>query len=249
MKYAPVVPPSCIEQLRGVKVRAYFCFADSAFYDEEYRRFFTEGPAKDQYIVLDCPIVEHGKIIDPEQYAQVVRAIKPTMAIIPDVQFQRMPTLAMFKEYLAACPSAYRERLAGVPQGTTKMEIVWCAQEMYDAGIRRMGIIRTRNIAGKPRRSDIIRTLAYSDVKYHLLGAEFPYIDEGWCSENHLADSCDSAEPINAAIRGMNMVTSRKDLARFKRPEGFMKVGYIDQHQLRTNIQRMQKWLNATLKA
>lgn len=239
MRYAPVVPPNCIEQLKGMKLKAYFCYADSAYFDHTYREFFIDLPG-DRYIVLDCPIVEHGRLLTPQEYANVVQYIEPTMAIVPDAQFDRLETMRMFDRYYSACSDP---SMAGVPQGKNMPDMIQCARFMYDAGVRRMGIIRTRNIEGQPKRSEIIRELGYTDVKYHLLGAEFPYIDESWCAHLRLADSCDSAEPINAAIRGLNMVTSHGDRSRFARPAEFMQISYIDTRMLKRNIQRMQKWL------
>lgn len=238
MRYAPVMPPSCITLLDSIKCDAYFCFADVALRNTEYLQWFRDKPN----IILDNPIVEHGEIASPSEMRLLVKVLQPDFAFIPDAQFDRKATLSLMTNYLAACDSTC---MAGVPQGSTVEEQIECAKEMYSYGLRRMGIVRQSERNGNGSRADIIRRLhdlGMNDVAYHLLGARWPYSDEIACATYGLAVSVDTAEPINASYLAYDLL-SRATIV--KRPEKFLRFTVDDFHLplLEQNIRTMQKWM------
>jgi hypothetical protein len=242
MKYAPVMPPLAVRQLDRVGPEAYFCYADWAFWDEDYMQFFLDKP----YVVLDCPVMEHGELLEPWQLKRVIRKLDPTVTIVPDTPFNKFLTLQQFRVYAEMLDHS---SLAGVLQGTSVSELVECAVEMLDYGVAYLAIPRlSERNAGRSfaRRSNIIQALAQatdtSKIKYHLLGANWPYEDEMYCAAYGLADSVDTAEPVNAAIRHQRLTRQFKTP---RREGNWFDIKHVPQRYLDVNVRRFQQWLTA----
>lgn len=243
MKYAPVMPPLTIEQLEPRWIKAVFCYADVALESTAYRKWFEQLDRTKIDVVLDAPIVEKGKVPDPTDMAQLARWLNPTFMFIPDVQFDYRATLSRFNHYAARID---HQSATGVIQGKYLSEQMVCANEMYAAGIRRLALPRPGPKNGGTSRYHLISALnpTLPDVKWHLLGARWPYQDERACSTIPNVISIDTAEPVNAALRYGRILTERSIPEDVKRPEQFLSIKHVRHVEaLRVNIQRFQEWL------
>lgn len=197
MKYCPVVPPLAwreLERFVGREDVGMFCYADAAQINDDYAYFMRKQP----YVVLDCPIMEKGRILEPRELRLLVDLIQPTFTIVPDIIFDQRGTMNLFYQY---CEVIAHPSLTGVLQGETHLQLIQCACEMYNYGVRQLAIPRISDRNGAVQRSEILPELhaVFPDVKWHMLGANYPYGDE--ILIRNIASSCDSAEAANASIK------------------------------------------------
>lgn len=254
MRYAPVMPPKHLDGLQPRDNIAYFCFADVAMIDAAYRHWFDDK----KFVVLDCPVYEGGPILT----AQALKALVNDMpgiefCIIPDVIDDRDATLKRFFEYVKIIdhPSC-----TGVPQGKTVEDALDCAIDMIGRGnINRLAIPNKRAWSHQATRRQLIHAItmgigiadamapefAAGKLKFHLLGADFPYTDEMECATLPGVVSLDTAEPINAAYSS-HVFDSTWSPAR-KRPADFFTRARLSKGQVNRNVGAMQKWLNSSV--
>ena len=234
MKYCPVMPPKAAYLLEEVKHEnmGYFCYADVAYENDQYTDFMT----RQNYVVLDCPIMEKGRILTPKELRSVVEHVNPTFTIIPDKVFDMHETLVWFYNY---CEAIAHPSMCGVLQGTTKDELIKCALEMNKYGLQRMAIPRISEKNGGVPRSVLLRILREDlpHIQWHMLGANFPYLDEFRVAE--MASSCDTAEPVSASLE-LTFLTKHST----ERPDGFLEKGieHFDRDWLRHNIRSVCRW-------
>lgn len=251
MRYAPVMPPKHLAKLEPRDDIAYFCFADVAYQNTTYREWFDDK----KYVVLDCPVYEGGPILTAEALKSLVRMMPGIeFLIVPDVIDDKAATLERFYEYVSVIdhPSC-----TGVPQGRTPEEALDCAVDMIAAGVNRLAVPNKRAWSRGASRSQFINAtnigVAVANhmapdydsglLKWHLLGAEFPYTDEMQAAVLPGVVSLDTAEPINAAYKGY-VFDSHSPQAR-KRPDYFFTGVALDKRTTNRNIGEMQSWLNS----
>lgn len=259
MRYAPVIPPAHIDKLEPRKDIAYFCFADVAAKNYAYRRWFDDK----NFVVLDCPVYEGGDILPALELKKLVRDMPGIeFCIIPDVIDHKQETLARFYDYVSIIDSP---TCTGVPQGRTVEEVVDCAMEMLAyGGIRRLAVPNKRAWSGQATRAQFItavvngaaiadhlthhkRGFEVGHVKWHLLGAEFPYHDEMEAAAIPGVISLDTAEPVNAAIKNRQFDSHEPFIRR--RPDYFFDTPkhLLVPRRLNGNVGDMQSWLNSSV--
>lgn len=237
MRYAPVVPPYYIHQLPPTE--ASFCYATIALQSDIYREHFAGKP----YLVMDNPIYERdSNFVTPQQLKSLIEVMQPHFAIIPDVLNDFRATCVQARGYLELIDNPC---LTGVPQGRSLSEITACAKYFYEYGVRRFGLSIVTSRALKLKRSDYTAMMLSEigpDLTFHWLGADYPYLDERASHDLPSVESCDTAEPFNAAFTGGRYDTEA--LIYTARPRDFESMQYaINGDLLKSNILVMQEWL------
>jgi len=207
MLYVPIVPKGAEKLLDGSGAKRVFCFADLALEDREYRLWFQNTKKE---ILLDHPIYELQPHLNLFDTFEVLDLINPTIATIPDKHEDPDTTWSMFLQYAEALHQhvtshKLRTRLMGVPQGIEFHEILQQALDMADTGLCDvLGIGVKRSNFGL-KRSELVDAIQqkHPNMRFHLLGARWPYADELSMRDNEAVESCDTAEPVNAALNGV----------------------------------------------
>ena len=208
MEYVPIVPLGAESLLTHPGVKRIFCFADLLETNKRYQEFYSESK---QEVLLDHPIYELMPALDLFQTLALIQTYQPHITTIPDKHEDYTATTKMFYQY---APAMYevtrgtRTRLMGVPQGTTYEMILANALLMLDTGqVDILGIGIKRSIPDL-KRSQLVKDISrlYPKMRYHLLGARWPYHDEQLMAHDERVESCDTAEPVNAALNGVKFL-------------------------------------------
>jgi hypothetical protein len=191
-------------------------------------------------LVIDNPVYEGLGHADPKQSRNLLRQYQPRFLLLPDVRFNFRLTIIRADDYLAVLDSP---AVTGVLQGNTLDEVLECALEFYRLGVRRLAVPKDlTERTGVPRSGLVSKILDLRDVKFHLLGAIYPYSDEKFIAA-HLPSvlSVDSSEPCNAALARAFYPTTLT--ARPK--DWWFRSGDVlrEQQRLRANVQ----WLRDKL--
>jgi hypothetical protein len=222
MKFCPVVPPSCYSKL-PTPPHGLFSFAGHCFSEPGYGDFFRSWNAttlQDERgpLVIDNPIYEGAGHLDSSGLRQIAKLMAPDFMIVPDVRGKLEPTLDYYKTYAARIgPCA-----TGVLQGQTWMELEQCYIKMYEMGCRKFAIPKDV-IKIDVYRSELcmqMTALAVDEIEIHLLGGDWPYVDEAKAGQILQVKSFDSAEPFNSAM-------AHEDIAKAPpphRPQGFLSI-------------------------
>lgn len=252
MKYVPIVPQGA-EKLLHESERV-FCFADLAYKSSRYRNWYRRAR---QEVLMDHPIYELQPALSIENTLMVISAVQPDMTTIPDVHEDYETTMKMFHEYAPIMRHEFSHvRLMGVPQGLDVGTILKSAHIMMESGLCDTLAIGIKRSIPDLDRAYIVHTLhvEYPDLRFHLLGARWPYTNEASMANWPWVESLDSAEPVNAGLNGYRLADlSDLKIATLatKRPNFFNSLGRIARNPkhfeiIRENIKWMESLLNAT---
>ena len=244
MKYVPIVPHGA-EELLEYRTERVFCFADIAAKDAAYAKWFRDC---DMDILMDHPIYELQPALSVYDTLRVLDLVRPEITTIPDVHEQMGVTWKMFNEYAPLMRKAFPgTKLMGVPQGLDVDQILYQAYAMVESGLADMLAIGIKRSIPDLDRAGIVANLheRYPDLKFHLLGARWPYTNEREMAGLPWVESLDSAEPVNAAMRGVRFHLIREQFS-VKRDENFQNMAGRAKAQKRlvwNNIQAMSDLL------
>lgn len=217
IKLAPIVPPH-MEHLIPPETQRVFCFADIAVSDQEYLQSFKNREG----VIVDNQIYENVQVPPPATYGAVMKELGGHLVILPDSRSGFLETMRMAEQYLPYCPI---DRTAGVIQGSSMAELEECANRfVQDFGLSWLAI--PTRVPNRPvTRRQLFENLEMGDwpVRFHFLGADFPYHDEAILRQHYNIDSVDTAEPYNAAFNMMDLRDGPH-----KRDAYFMKHGAED---------------------
>ena len=212
MKFCPVIPPSINNIVLPMPPRGMFAFATycTGSIERPYSTLYktwqaTALQAERGPLVIDCPVYEGGGFLDVPEMRRVEEYMKPDFLIVPDVRGDMEATLDRFSRYAHRLGDA----ATGVLQGKTWMELEYCFKAYLEAGVRRIAIPKDVSKIDVFR-SDLCLQIAAiePEVKIHLLGADWPYVDEALAGKHKQVISFDSAEPFNAAYANIDLAAS-----------------------------------------
>lgn len=235
MKFCPVVPPACYIKL-PTPPRGMFAFATHCYqgglpgYGDFFRSWVATALQSERGpLVIDCPIYEGGEFLDRPELKRVEDIMKPDFLIVPDVRGNMEATIERFQLY------AHRlgEATTGVLQGKTWIELEQCFHAYYDSGCRKFAIPKDV-VKIDVFRSDLCTQMVavHDDIQIHLLGGDWPYVDEAKAGALAQVVSFDSAEPFNCAYEGLDIAKTMPP----KRTQSWMSIapnilgGSFDHH-------------------
>lgn len=211
MKFCPVIPPSIDNYILPEPPHGMFAFAPGCLHERPYEAWYrvwqaTALQSERGPLVIDCPVYEGGQFLDVPELRRVEERMKPDFLIVPDVRGNMEATLARWPFYARRLGDS----ATGVLQGTSWMELEQCFHEMYELKCRRFAIPKDVAKIEGVYRSDLCRQMVaiHPDIQIHLLGGDWPYVNEAQASEIPQVISFDSAEPFNAAYADLNLAIS-----------------------------------------
>lgn len=208
MKYVPIVPPGAEKILMSSNAERVFCYADKALQEPEYRFAYQVLQSEGVEILMDHPIYELKPALSLLDTLDVLSRMNPEITTVPDVHEDYEVTMQMFRLYAPAMHDLYPNiRLMGVPQGKDESTIWRSAIQMAESGMVNMlgiGIKRSIPTLDRARLVAQLHDL-YPTMQFHLLGARWPYINECKMALMPWVESCDTAEPVSAGIRGIEL--------------------------------------------
>lgn len=244
IELAPIVPHSWGRFLPGLHIRKHFCFARFVVEDDNYRDLYQSLSG----VLLDNLVFEEEPPLSPYDLRQACIYIQPEIVFIPDVINDLGKTLKLFDEYYGFLENG-PWRIAGAPQGVSEDEVVSCSVEMLDSGVDVLAIpnLTARNIG--IRRSQIISNIQMSidqrKLSIHLLGADWPYIDERLMKDWSEIRSFDTAEITSCSINE-KLIRSKSAQWATRRPKDFFDLPeptkrVFDFFQM--NLRTVREWL------
>jgi hypothetical protein len=224
MKFCPVVPARCYLELptppHGMFAFANACYQQAYPHYGDYFRTYQATALQGERgpLIIDNLIYEGGEPLLPWDLRRVEDIMKPDFLIIPDVRGDMTLTCHEFNKYRNVLGPAQ----TGVLQGQTWIELEDCYKYMRECGLKKFAI--PKDVAKfDVSRFELVTQLVAVDeeIEIHLLGGDWPYVDEGKCSRYDQVKSFDSAEPFNAALHGWDLAKTMPP----KRPGGWENIG------------------------
>lgn len=105
-----------------------FCYGTLVLENEIYRNFYKMRKTAGDVIVMDYSSILPRKLdlIRPDNFLEAAKLVKPTVIILPSVDFQPSKTVFLAKEFREYYYPDSRTRCVGVIQGTTLEQISSC---------------------------------------------------------------------------------------------------------------------------
>lgn len=186
--------------------------------NEEYRNHFLEAKAKGREIILDNSIFELGTAFDPFKYAEVIKELKPTYYIIPDVLENAKETQLNYVKFIDTFKDLPGKRI-GVLQGKTYQELVDCYKHFLRFRVDKIGIsfdysyyekcfpLNMKLEAWMKGRQMFIKQLQEEsffrpEIPIHLLGCSLPQ-EFKYYQTMEFIDSVDTSNPVVHGLKGV----------------------------------------------
>ncbi len=223
MKVSHESPVSILELSRNYNDFDY-CLVHLLDQYPEYKNYYKSARATyDREVLLDNSIFELGKSFDPENFYKAALDMQPNMFIVPDVLEESEETIQSFKRFtnnMYNLKDSFLCRAIGAVQGKNWQQLTECYKFMSDQAdmIAISFDFSYYNITGQgwhhlerwcSGRQRFIMDLVNSgiwrwDKPHHLLGCSLAKEFRFYVDRNiHNIVSCDTSNPIVAAIHGM----------------------------------------------
>ncbi len=225
MKVSHESPLSILDLSRGYNDFDYALVHLFEIYPQ-YKEFFKASQLKHKReILLDNSIFELGKSFDSDKYIKEILWLQPNMFIVPDVLEESRDTITSFKEWrsdgkLDNIKNTFQTRAIGAVQGKNWQELISCYKFMSEnADMIAISFDFSyyhitgegwnpleRFCSGRQRFiSQLIERGIWAWNKpHHLLGCSLAKEFRYYVDNNiHNIVSCDTSNPIVAAIHGM----------------------------------------------
>lgn len=209
MKAAIICPTSMLEWLqKEFNPHFHLVLAQVYLKDKQYAKFFQERQKAGDEILLDQGAAERGASIEADKLMAVVRDLKPTVVVAPDVIYDSIETMSRTGEFLKANLVELRSlhvKIMAAPQGEDNTIYLYCF-EMFNSAknIDWLGISKfyTPKFAGRVGLLHVIREQVKKPC--HLLGV--------WDKVSSLAEekldfinSVDTAKPIKLGLQRLSL--------------------------------------------
>lgn len=176
-------------------------------------------------VILDNSVIELGTAVDIEVIVQAATVVKANVIVLPDVLLDAKATVEACRRAADDWEPILRKELGEwhnhdwsymfVPQGLSREEFAWCAEQFADDGrIGWWGIPRNYSIKGLGSRRDAVEICSAlnGSKKIHLLGFGDDIVDDVLSARHPKVNGIDSAVPLRAASAGMKMSMYLPDL-------------------------------------
>jgi len=209
MKAAIICPTSMLEWIQAVfQPDFHMVLAQIYLEDSDYAGFFRERRAAGDFILLDQGAAELGAAIDTELYWQVIRELRPTVAVAPDVLHSALSTVRRTGAFLDDYRQALTQldvQVMGVPQGQTCEECLLTYKLFQDwPGIDWIGVSKFHHDKFVSRYCFLEAAKELGAAKpCHLLGVSGLVHDLYW--ERPMAQSVDTAKPVKLGLQTLKL--------------------------------------------
>jgi hypothetical protein len=209
MKAAIICPTSMLEWLqKEFNPHFHLVLAQVYLKDKQYARFFQERREAGDEILLDQGAAERGASIEADKLMKVVRSLKPTTVVAPDVIYDSVSTVFRTGKFLKtnlAELQGLRVKVMAVPQGEDNTTYLHCFEMFNVAGnVDQLGISKfyAPRFVERARLLHIIREQVKKPC--HLLGV---WDDVSSLVEEKLdfITSVDTAKPIKLGLQGLSL--------------------------------------------
>lgn len=133
IKVAHEAPLSIFDEVQAATDYDY-CLAHLYHENKDYRDRFLKAKKSGREIILDNSIFELGTAFDPKLYAEIIKELKPTWYIAPDVLENFKGTIVSLhnwmEEFGSKFPKSVNSKVIGVVQGKNYSELTSCYQEL-----------------------------------------------------------------------------------------------------------------------
>ena len=200
----------------------------------EYYNHFEQYARQGGEVLLDNSIFELGVAFDSDRYAGVIKDLRPSHYIVPDVLEDYEGTVNKFKQFVEKYPDLIGNKI-GVVQGKTYQELVDCYEFMkknsdyiaisFDYSFyQTIGLGPTKLEKMCSGRKSFITSLINDGIwdknkPHHLLGCSLPKefsFYQNWVSNIR---SLDTSNPIMCGIKGISYT---KDIGVSQKPQGLL---------------------------
>ena len=246
MKFYAIPPNNHLELM--INGDSYFGLAHHYVQDSNYRQHFLEIRKNNPraFITMDCGAAEHS-LVTEEVLLEIVKELRPTEVIAPDVLFDTDQTLENFRSFV----SKMKERqllmntwIFACPQGSTKEEWIECYKQMISEesvsciGLSKIAVPKCWNNATGDTmiansRNQCVQELIDNNLlqkPVHLLGmgehTEFDFYLENKISNIRSSDSCYT---VLAAINGIRFAEG--DTTRIPTTNDYFSVTLTDKQK------------------
>ena len=176
MKLAHLLPVSIIDSTPPQQ-RVHLALAPLVFQYKEYERFLRKKLERGDTVIIDNPVHENETVI-PEIWLNVVRSLRPTVAVVPDAIDDALLTIKQARAYVPLLTGLGVTPMV-VPHGTEQRDFFSCARELATIpGVGYFGVSLERRLNDDElacqRRLERVRWMKRSErldhIKLHLLG-------------------------------------------------------------------------------
>jgi hypothetical protein len=228
-RFAPVVPIQIARELqsgpRDYLGRYHLLLAhDILDKPDEYREIYgkVREDYQDSFIILDNSIVELGKAMELEDLLEAASVVPPDCIVIPDVMGDGEATRQMAKDFVRRYCQYFQDKqqfadevpsLLGVLQGSNVDDAMETVAMMYSLPmvdyISVPRIFANEQGSRMPVLHELIRRDTYKLFRgIHLLGFSNNILDDVCCARMQIVKGIDSAVPIRAGLKGMDICNS-----------------------------------------
>lgn len=129
MKFYAIPPNNHLDMMEHGNA-GYFCLAHHYINDKNYKKHFLQirEQRKDAFITLDNGAAEES-LVTHKELIKIVKELKPSEVIAPDVLFNKQKTIENFEQFLDRMISKNlleTTKLFACPQGSSKEEWLEC---------------------------------------------------------------------------------------------------------------------------
>jgi len=236
MRAAVICPTALLEWVQSeFQPHFHFVLAQVYLQDRKYADFFLKRRAAGDDMILDQGAAELGAAIDEASIMTVVRELKPTIVVAPDVVYNSVETVFRTAAFVKVYGEELRElgvKVMAVPQGETNERYLDCFKWFNDSpkvdwlGISRFYHDRFDGRAG-------LLSLIGNDVKKpcHLLGVGGSVYDLAQERKYSFAKSTDTARPVRLGLEGLTLHGAVR-----LRPKNFFSLPAANLDLVRRNI-------------
>ena len=220
IKISHEVPISMLKNSRNFNDYCY-CLAHLYATEPEYKEYYQKASRGHRHVLLDNSIFELGESFDPDEYAKIIRELKPTEYIVPDVLEDADGTIENFENWKANHLEDLPGTPIGVVQGKTYRDIKRCMMYMIE-NVHRIAISFDYSYyltIGKGSndwekyadgRNKLLQSLDNDlllpyNKSYHLLGCSIPseFVNaNNFIFVKHMFHTMDTSNPIVHGILG-----------------------------------------------
>jgi len=211
--------PLCLLEQSKMYNDYQYCLVHLCEKYPEYYNHFEQYARQGGEVLLDNSIFELGVAFDSDRYAGVIKDLRPTHYIVPDVLEDCEGTIQKFKQFVDKYPNLIGNKI-GVVQGKTYQELVDCYEFMkknsdyiaisfdYSYYIT-TGLGPTKLEKMCSGRQKLINNLVNDKIwdhkkPHHLLGCSLPKEFKHYVENYIPIRSIDTSNPVMCGIKGIS---------------------------------------------
>jgi hypothetical protein len=199
---------------------------------------------------MDNSVVELGEALPFDRVIEAAKRVGALTVVLPDVIDDGQATAEAGEEAMNEFVEELEESgigALGIPHGRDVEEVLECAKDLVDLGIKRIGVSRYLTQGPIGSRVELTKKLWREyQLPIHLFGFSHDLLDDVTASRIPGVVGIDSAMPIWYGMIGRTLPESpRRDRENLRRPSDYEHESRDLNFQVRQNVDRVREWLSA----